>query len=253
MGELKVKDKDIVVPGEELAVGMDYLPSQGTYRKDDKIVANKMGLVHVEGRAIKLIPLAGRYLPKRGDVIIGKVIDITMGGWRVETNSAYSAMVSMKDATSEFIAKGANLTKFYTFGDYIMAKITNVTTQMLVDLTLRGPGLRKLSPGRIIHVSPYKVPRIIGKQGSMVSLIKNATGCKILVGQNGVVWVQGEPEGEIVAVDAIKKIEAESHKSGLTDSIDAFLKDKVKDPEFKPEVKEEVKQEKEEIKKEGSE
>jgi exosome complex RNA-binding protein Csl4 len=30
---LLVKDKDVVTPGEVLAEGMEYLPSQGTYRK----------------------------------------------------------------------------------------------------------------------------------------------------------------------------------------------------------------------------
>ena len=32
MSEIKVKDKEISVPGEVLAVGMDVLPGAGTYR-----------------------------------------------------------------------------------------------------------------------------------------------------------------------------------------------------------------------------
>ena len=57
----------------------------------------------------------------------------------------------------------------------------------------------------------------------MVSLIKNATGCKIIVGQNGVVWLQGEPMSEVIAIQAIKKIEEESHISGLTERVTEFL------------------------------
>jgi len=81
------------------------------------------------------------------------------------------------------------LTKYFDIGDYVMAKIINVTSQKLVDVTMKGPGLRKLKGGRIIQVNPYKVPRIIGKAGSMVTMIKDATGCRILVGQNGLVWI----------------------------------------------------------------
>ena len=228
MGDLVVKDKSIVVPGEEVAVGMDFLPTEGVYRDGDKLYASRLGLLSVDGRLVKLIPLAGKYLPKRGDVIVGKVIDVTISGWRIDINSAYTAMLSMKDASAEFIARGADLTRYFTFGDYIVTNIVNVTSQNLVDLTMKGPGLKKLSEGMVISVAPNKVPRIIGKQGSMVSMIKDATGCKIIVGQNGVVWLQGEPEQELIAVAALRKIESESHISGLTDRIKLFLEGEVK-------------------------
>ncbi len=223
MSELLVKERSIVVPGEELATGMEYLPSYGTYRDGDKIIAAKLGLVMVDGKVLKLIPLSGRYLPKKYDMIVGKVIDVLMSGWRIELNSPYSAMLSLKDATQEFIMKGADLTKFFEIDDWVVAKIINVTSQKLVDLTMKGPGLRKLKGGRVIEVSPHKVPRIIGKQGSMVGMIKQATGCKIVVGQNGIVWIQGEPKNEVIAVETIRKIEDESHIQGLTEKIKAHL------------------------------
>ena len=223
MSEIMVKDKDISVPGETLAVGMDILPGMGTYREGEKIIANRLGLAMIEGRTIKLIPLSGRYIPKTGDTVICKVIDVGFNGWRLDTNSAYSAMLSMKDATSEFIARGANLTQYYDLGDYIVCKIVNVTSQKLIDVTMKGPGLRKLKGGRIIEVNTNKVPRIIGKQGSMVMMIKDATNCNISVGQNGVIWIDGEPINELLAILTIRKIEKESHLTGLTDKIKEFL------------------------------
>lgn len=225
---LIVEDKSIVVPGEELASGMDYLPTNGTYRDGDTIVAARLGMLQVDGRLLKIIPLSGKYLPKRGDIIIAKVIDITLNGWRCDINSAYSALLSMKDGTSEFIPRGADLTRYFTFGDYLLAGVTNVTSQNIVDLTLKGPGLKKLGEGRVISLDPNKIPRVIGKAASMVTMIKEATGCRISVGQNGIIWLQGTPESEIVAVKAIRKIEAESHTSGLTDRIKAFLAEEIK-------------------------
>ena len=224
MGELKVKEKEIVVPGEILATGMDYLPGIGTYRDGDNIHASRVGLTYIDGRALKLIPLAGRYSPKRGDTIIAQITDIMMSGWRVETNSAYSAVLTLKDATSDFIKRGADLSQFHQIGDYVVSKITNVTSQKLVDISMKGPGLRKLRGGRIIKVTPSKVPRIIGKKGSMVSMIKQATGCKIIVGQNGLVWLSGEePSKEVLAFNTIKMIEEKAHISGLTDLIKQHL------------------------------
>lgn len=226
MSKININDKGIAVPGETLAVGMDILPGIGTFRDGEKIVANRLGLASIDGRTIKLIPLSGRYIPKTGDTVICKVIDVSFSGWRLDTNSAYSAMLSMKDATSEFIARGANLTQYYDLGDYIVCKIVNVTSQKLIDVTMKGPGLRKLKGGRIIEVDPNKVPRIIGKQGSMVIMIKDATKCNIVVGQNGLIWIDGDPINEQLAIQTIRKIEVESHLSGLTDKIKDFLEKK---------------------------
>jgi len=222
-GKLLVNDKDIVVPGEVLASGMGYLPGQGTYRDNDEIIANRLGLLTIDGKVLKTVPLAGRYMPKKNDVIIGKVIDILMSGWRLEINSPYSAVLPLKDASFSYIAKGADLTKFFELDDYVVVKITNVTSQNLVDVTCKGPGLHKLKGGRIIHVNTHKVPRIIGKKGSMVSLIKKATDCKVTVGQNGTTWISGEPEMEVITANAIKMIEAQSHVAGLTDKVKDYL------------------------------
>ena len=223
MSELNVAERQVVVPGQVVAVGMDYLPSQGTYRLDDKVIANRLGIISIQGKVIKSIPLVGRYIPSRDDVIVGKIADILMSGWRLDINSPYSAVLPLREASFDFIQKGADLSKYFALEDYAVVKVTNVTSQNLIDVSAKGPGLRRLKGGRILHVNSLKVPRIIGKKGSMVSTVKNATGCRIIVGQNGIIWLQGEPEMEVLAVKAIKMIEKESHTQGLTQRIMTFL------------------------------
>ena len=222
MGKLLVEDKTIVTPGEELAEGMDFLPAEGTFRDKDKIISSRLGLININGRVIKTIPVAGRYTPKKEDTIIAKVTNILMSGWILDIDSAYSAVLSVKE-TQDFIRRDADLTRYYNIGDYIVTDIVMVTSQKLVDASMKGLGTRKLIGGRIVKVNLHKVPRIIGKKGSMVSMIKNATGCNIIVGQNGLVWINGSPENEIIVVKIIRKIEQEAHISGLTDRIKTFL------------------------------
>ncbi|MBU0469932.1 MAG: exosome complex protein Rrp4 [Nanoarchaeota archaeon] len=234
MSSILVQDKSVVVPGEILAEGMDYLPGDNTYRENDKIYSKVLGLGYPAGRVIKVTPLAGPYVPKPGDKIIGKIIDIAFSGWRVNTSTAYSAMMNVKDATSRFIKKEEDLSKIMAIGDHVVVKITNVTSQNLIDLTMKEPGLYKISGGRLITIDSQKVPRVIGKKGSMISQIKEKTGCNITVGQNGVIWLKGSPEGELLAEKAIKLIEQRSHQEGLTDKIEKFLEEnKVPLPERK--------------------
>ncbi len=229
MSEPIVKEKDIVIPGELLAEGLDFLPGENTYREDSKIYSKVLGLVNVQGRVIKITALSGPYVPKIGDKIIAKVIDIMMSGWRVDTSTAYSAVLNVKDATSRFIRKEEDLSQILNINDYLVCLISNVTSQNLIDVTMRDPGLHKVVGGRIIKINSQKVPRVIGKQGSMITLIKEKTGCEVTVGQNGLIWIKGTPEGEYLTEQAIKLIEAKSHLSGLTEKMEQFLSEAKKE------------------------
>ena len=223
MSNIKVEDREIVIPGQILAEGMDNLPGENTYREDDKIHSKKVGLVSIRDRVIRVTAMSGPYVPKVGDRIIAQVIDITMSGWRVDTGTAYSAMLNVTDATTRFIKRDEDLSQILAIGDYLTVVITKVTSQNLIDVTMKEPGLGKIQGGRIIKVNSHKVPRIIGKKGSMISLLKEKTGCSITVGQNGFVSIKGTPENELKVESAIHLIEAKSHESGLTEKIEAFL------------------------------
>ena len=224
MGELCIAERTVVVPGQVLAKGMDFLPGYAVFRDGEELVATRVGIAEVRGRLVKITPLAGAYVPKRDDLIIGHIVDIALNGWRVDFGWAYEANLSPRDAVSEFVERGADLSQYYDVDDYIMAQIAQVVSAKFIDLSMKGPGLRKLGPGTIIEVNPAKVPRIIGKQGSMISMVKEKTGCRISVGQNGIVWLCGQtPAMERLAISAIRQIEAESHTSGLTDRIKVLL------------------------------
>lgn len=227
MGELIVKEKQIVVPGEILASGMDYLPAGGSFREEDSIVSSQLGIVNVSGRLIKIVPLAGPYIPKTGDTVIGRIADLTYSSWFVDVGYAYDASLTMKEATSAFVPRGAELTNFFKLNDLVVTKIINVTKSKAIDVTMRGPGLRKLQGGKIINVPAPKVPRIVGKQGSMISMVKEMTGCDIVAGQNGRIWISGpDPAKERIAEEVVLIISAESHTSGLTDRVKKFINSK---------------------------
>jgi exosome complex component RRP4 len=47
----------------------------------------------------------------------------------------------------------------------------------------------------------------------------------MFVGQNGRIWIDGNPDDIMVAVKVIKRIEAETQVVGLTESIKTFLEE----------------------------
>jgi len=222
--ELFVKGRDLVVPGDLLASG-DYLLGEGTYKEGENIYANILGLVDTKEQFIKIIPLSGKYVPAPRDLVIGIVEDISFSSWSVDINSPYQGVLGIANATDRFIdINQEDLSKIYNIGDVIVAKVLNVSQSMQVGLTMRDKGLYKLREGRLISISPTKVPRVIGKKGTMVQLLKYMTNCRITVGQNGRIWISGENPN--IAIEAIRLIEREAHMHGLTDRVKTFLEEK---------------------------
>ena len=81
-------------------------------------------------------------------------------------------------------------------------------------------GLGRIDKGITMEVNSNKVPRVIGKEGSMISLIKDETKCEVTVGQNGIIWIQGKTvEDELFAKKAILFIVEKSFVEGLTEEV----------------------------------
>jgi exosome complex component RRP4 len=210
-------ERKIVIPGEVISSGDDYLPGEGTERRGKEIVSIKFGLAEETNKLIKVIPLSGVYLPRRGNVVIGKVENVTFNGWVIDINTAESSFLSIMEIP-RYVDKD-DLRSVMDIGEMVVAKIYSMNKRG-IDLTFKLKGLGKLEGGMIININSNKVPRVIGKEGSMVSLIKDETGCQITVGQNGFIWIKGNKvEDELFAKKAILYIAEHSLMSGLTDEM----------------------------------
>ncbi len=209
-------ERQIVIPGEVIFKG-DYLPGEGTEKRGEEVVAIRYGLVEEYNKLVRVIPLSGVYQPRRGNVVIGKVENITFNGWVIDLNTADGAFLSLMEVP-RYVNKD-DLKEVMDIGDMVCAKIYSMNKRG-IDLTLQANGLGKLDKGIIININPNKVPRVIGKEGSMISLIKNETKCRITVGQNGFIWINGDKiEDELFAKKAILHIAENSFMSGLTDEM----------------------------------
>jgi len=231
--------REIVVPGEVIVSGNDFLPGEWTKREGKDIVAMRFGLADKSGRLVKIIPLSGVYIPRKGNVVIGKVLDITFNGWLMDIDAPYSSFLSIVECP-KFVNKN-DLSECYTIGEMLAVKVSSVKRKG-IDLTAKGRNLGKLEAGLIIRINSNKVPRVIGKEGSMINLIKQESNCDITVGQNGIIWVKGNKvEDELFAKKAIMFVTEKSFIDGLTDKtkewIDEQKSEKPKDIKKKTESK----------------
>jgi exosome complex component RRP4 len=226
-GKEETKKRDIVIPGEILVSGNDYLPGENTKREGKDIISLRFGLFDKSERLIKVIPLSGAYIPRRGNTVIGKVIDIMFNGWLMEINAPYPSFLPVSEYP-RYVNKN-DLAECYDIGDMVVCKVANVKRKG-IDLTVKGRGLGRVEEGIIIYINSHKVPRVIGKEGSMINLIKKETGCNIVVGQNGVIWIEGKNiEDELFAKKAIMFVVKKSYIEGLTEKVQEWFNKNKKD------------------------
>jgi len=217
------KKRKVVIPGEIIVSGEDYLPGEGAHREGENVVASRFGLAEELGKLIKVLPIFGAFIPRRGNVVIGRVTDITFHGWLLDIDAASGSFLPIEESP-RFISKN-DMEQYLAIGDVVAAKIWSIKSKG-IDLTLKGKGLGKLEDGFIFRVIPSRVPRVIGREGSMIGLIKEKTGCNITVGQNGWIWINGDSiDAEIKARRAIEFVTDKVHIEGLTEKMEAWFEE----------------------------
>jgi exosome complex component RRP4 len=218
-----------VIPGDKIIEG-NYKPLMNVMKSGDYLISTRVGIAEAGKDGVKVIPLSGVYIPRVNDLVIGKVIDRSSLSWDVDINSCFFAHLPAQDVFGrDFSPARDDMGRQLSIGDLIIARIVSFDRTRDPMLTVQDKDLGKIPYGEFIKISPTRVPRLIGKRGSMIQTIEQATLTRVIIGQNGIVVVTGrDPEGLGLAVKAIKMVEEESHTINLTQRVKTLLN--VEDP-----------------------
>ena len=167
--------KKIVVPGELVTTERKNL-GEHVFVRNGKIYSDVIGLVEDDSKIANVVPLEGCYKPKVNDTVIGVVSAETFSGLLVDINSFYPSYLS-KEAVREPLKPSS-----IVYGKIISVNELNET---------KLDEVRVFYGGQIITVSPVKVPRLIGKNGSMIEVLKKGTNTNLMIGRNGFIWAKG--------------------------------------------------------------
>ena len=214
-------DRNVVVPGDLLSDD-PKASGEGTYVKDGKVRSLLYGMASSYKDKVRVIPLAGKYVPAPGDTVIGTVQDIVFSNWIVNINSPYEGLLHISELPRKIEMN--EMSRYLRIGSSVMTRVKDVDSTMKVELTMNDRRLGMLMRGRVAEISPTRVPRLIGKGGSMINMLKKELNCNIFVGQNGRIWVDGQDDDMDLALRTILIIEKEAHTTGLTDRIMDFLR-----------------------------
>lgn len=214
-------DRVLVLPGEELP-GHGLKPGPGTYRVGGRIYASVLGLLSPRPPLVQVVPLSGRYIPKPRDVVIGTVTDVQGTFWLLDIGAPRWAPLHMT-GTPWKIEVGET-DRYLRVGESVVVQVENLDPTGRIGVTMNGEGLGKLEGGTIVSLSPARIPRVVGRGGSMIQTIIQRTGAQIAVGQNGRVWVGGSPEAIERVREALRIIAEGAQHRGLTERVDSYLR-----------------------------
>lgn len=222
-------------PKRELVLPGDLLDSNGAkvgeyaYERDGKVYAAVLGIKNVSPNGVGVIPLHGQYMPVAGDLVIGMINDIGPSNWMVDINAPYPAPLHVSEVPWK--VEFGDTSRFLNIGDVVLLKVLSVDESKKIQVTMNDSGLRKIEGGMLVEISHTKVSRVIGKSGSMIQMLKNLSDCRITVGQNGRIWIDGEGESAEAVAAAIKMIEEEAQSHNLTEKVKEFLESKLPNEE----------------------
>ncbi len=207
-----------VIPGDVVTTG-PFRPEQNVILDGDKIISTTIGISEIYDDSVKVIPLTGMYIPKIDDLVIAKVNSHTSLSWELDINSCYVGFLPAQDVFGrDFSAHADELSSKLKTGDLVAARIANFDRTRDPLVTISDRDLGQIDSGELVEISPSKVPRLIGKRGTMIQMIEMATDAAITIGQNGWVVVSCEsPEGLLKAKKAIQMVNEQAHIANLTD------------------------------------
>ena len=221
----KYETRDIVVPGDLLFEGRART-GDNTYRHEGNVYATRVGLVHYNNDRVSVIALEAGFIPLVGDLVIGNVTDIELGQWKINIGAEKNAILTINDAIGKPYRTYQDMPQILDIGDTIVAKIVDLDRSRTPILSIMGRDLGRVREGFIIRITPSKIPRLIGKKGSMINMILKETRCQVTIGQNGKILIHGRNRNdEKLVVKVINKVDTEAHTSGLTNRVQEYLKE----------------------------
>ena len=213
-----------VVPGDKISEG-NFRPLMNVIKAGNSIIATRIGIAETGREGVKVIPLSGIYIPRVNDIVIGKIIDHSSLSWEVDVNSCFSAHLPAQEVFGrDFSPARDDMGRQLAIGDLIAARIIAFDRTRDPMLTIQDKDLGKIPRGELLKISATRVPRLIGKRGSMIQTIEQATQTRVLIGQNGIIVVIGRsPDGIKLAIRAIRMVEEEAHTVNLTQRVKVLL------------------------------
>ena len=214
----------LVTPGEAIGASSGVRAGTGTLKQGNEIISTKLGWAKENNGVVFVDPIYSAYLPRSGDLVIGIVESVRNNLWFAEVNGPFNGLLPMSLAPwkVEFGAAREHM----DIGDVMLARVQEVDEAHNIVITMKGVGLRKLKEGTVLDLPVNLVKLVRSDNDSILNSLKEVSDCRIIVADNGRMWVDGSPENISMVRDAIDLLRSSGHMNNVKNVISQFVEER---------------------------
>ena len=212
-------EQRLVTPGMAVGPSTGKRAGSGIIAAEEQFIATQLGWLKERNNTVSIDPIHAAYMPRSGDLVVGIVAEVRNNLWFMDINGSFQGLLPMSLAPwkVEFGAARQHM----DIGDVVLARVQEVDECHNVVLTMKGVGLRRLKQGSVEQLPVQHIDRVRGENNAMLQRIRDACDCRIMVGENGRVWIDGSSSGVAWARQMLHTVATEGH----TRSVETILQE----------------------------
>ena len=203
-------EQRLVTPGMVIGPASGKRAGSGTIAENNEFIATRLGWLNERNDVVSVLPINSAYMPRSGDLIIGYVAEVRNNLWFFDVNGPFQALLPM--SLAPWKVEYGSTRQHLGIGDAALARIQEVDETHNMVLTMKGVGLRRLNEGAVVSIPVNLVDTLRGENNATLSRIRDVTNCRIIVGDNGRVWIHGDAEDMLASRQLIQTLQQEGHK-----------------------------------------
>ena len=204
-------EQRLVTPGMVIGPATGKRAGSGTIAENNEFIATRLGWLNERNDVVSVLPINSAYMPRSGDLIIGYVAEVRNNLWFFDVNGPFQALLPM--SLAPWKVEYGSTRQHLGIGDAALARIQEVDETHNMVLTMKGVGLRRLNEGAVVSIPVNLVDTLRGENNATLSRIRDVTNCRIIVGDNGRVWIHGDAEDMLASRQLIQTLQQEGHKN----------------------------------------
>lgn len=214
--------KNITSPGEVVTSAKEFMRGHGTYTEGDNVLSTVAGTIERVNKLVSVRSVRQRYNPEKGDLVIGRVIEVVQQRWKVDTNARQDAILALSSVNlpggvqrRKVETDALKMREFLAEGDLLVAEVQSV--ENAPQLHTRSLRYGKLRNGLLLTVPPSLIRRLKSHFHTLPPPC-GPLGVDVIMGVNGYIWVSvSVGERNNAAVEGF--VDAEGVYSDVNDDI----------------------------------
>lgn len=134
----------LILPGQLISEDLQFLNGHGTFR-DSGIYSSICGTLKRTNKLISVKPLKTRFNGEIGDVVIGRILEISGNRWKVDIKARQDAILNLSSISlpggiqrRKTVDDEQEMKSFFKPGDLIVAEVSQFSSEGIVSITPSG-------------------------------------------------------------------------------------------------------------------